>query len=164
MSWWPFAMIMKASSRWGLGYWRSPAMRCTHCARTRTPRGFRSTCSVIIGHMGRFPKPLGYSTMRRDALVAAPSSWTLRESSSGNRSTRSMSPARWPPYGGRSRIYDGRVSLTGEYEPSPRKQTREQVERYEATVGRKANTLAGPHNRPVVLFTTRGRKAARSER
>ena len=54
----------------------------------------------------------------------------------------------------------GRVPLTGEYEPSPRKQTREQVERYEATAGREANTLAGT-NRPVVIFTTRGRKSGK---
>lgn len=52
------------------------------------------------------------------------------------------------------------MPLTGEYEPSTRKQTREQVERYEATGGREANTLAGT-NRPVVLFTTRGRKSGK---
>jgi deazaflavin-dependent oxidoreductase (nitroreductase family) len=42
------------------------------------------------------------------------------------------------------------VPLTGEYEPSPRKQTREQVEQYEATDGREANTLAGT-SWPVVM-------------
>ena len=52
------------------------------------------------------------------------------------------------------------MPLTGEYEPSPRKQTREQVERYEATDGREANTLAGT-NWPVVLFTTRGRNSGK---
>jgi deazaflavin-dependent oxidoreductase (nitroreductase family) len=52
------------------------------------------------------------------------------------------------------------VPLTGEYEPSPRKQTREQVERYEATDGREANTLAGT-NWPVVIFTTRGRHSGK---
>lgn len=52
------------------------------------------------------------------------------------------------------------MPLTGEYEPSPRKQTREQVERYEATDGREANTLAGT-NRPVVIFTTRGRRSGK---
>ena len=36
----------------------------------------------------------------------------------------------------------------------------EQVERYEATDGREANTLAGT-NRPVVIFTTRGRKSGK---
>ena len=52
------------------------------------------------------------------------------------------------------------MPLTGEYEPSPRKQTREQVERYEATDGREANTLAGT-NWPVVIFTTRGRNSGK---
>jgi deazaflavin-dependent oxidoreductase (nitroreductase family) len=52
------------------------------------------------------------------------------------------------------------VPLTGEYEPSPRKQTREQVEQYEATDGREANTLAGT-NWPVVIFTTRGRNSGK---
>jgi F420H(2)-dependent quinone reductase len=37
---------------------------------------------------------------------------------------------------------------------------REQVERYEATDGREANTLAGS-KRPVVIFTTRGRKSGK---
>jgi deazaflavin-dependent oxidoreductase (nitroreductase family) len=37
---------------------------------------------------------------------------------------------------------------------------RDQVERYEATDGREANTLAGT-NRPVVIFTTRGRKSGK---
>jgi F420H(2)-dependent quinone reductase len=52
------------------------------------------------------------------------------------------------------------VPLTGEYEPNPRNQTREQVERYEATDGREANTLAGT-NWPVVIFTTRGRHSGK---
>ena len=52
------------------------------------------------------------------------------------------------------------MPLTGEYEPSPRNQTREQVERYEATDGREANTLAGT-NWPVVIFTTRGRHSGK---
>ena len=52
------------------------------------------------------------------------------------------------------------MPLTGEYEPSPRKQTREQVERYEATDGREANTLAGT-TWPVVIFTTRGRHSGK---
>ena len=60
----------------------------------------------------------------------------------------------------RRRIYDGRVPLTGEYEPSPRKRVREQVEHYEATDGREANTLAGT-SRPVVIFTTRGRNSGK---
>jgi F420H(2)-dependent quinone reductase len=52
------------------------------------------------------------------------------------------------------------MPLTGEYEPSPRTRTRDQVERYEATDGREANTLAGT-NWPVVIFTTRGRKTGK---
>jgi F420H(2)-dependent quinone reductase len=52
------------------------------------------------------------------------------------------------------------MPLTGEYEPSPRKWVREQVERYEATDGREANTLPGTH-RPVVIFTTRGRRSGK---
>ena len=52
------------------------------------------------------------------------------------------------------------MPLTGEYEPSPRKRVRDQVERYEATDGRDANTLAGT-NRPVVIFTTRGRTSGK---
>jgi deazaflavin-dependent oxidoreductase (nitroreductase family) len=50
------------------------------------------------------------------------------------------------------------VPLTGDYEPSSRKWVRDQVERYEATDGREANTLAGT-SRPIVIFTTRGRKS-----
>ena len=52
------------------------------------------------------------------------------------------------------------MPLTGEYEPSPRTRTRDQVERYEATDGREANTLAGT-NWPVVIFTTRGRRTGK---
>jgi F420H(2)-dependent quinone reductase len=60
----------------------------------------------------------------------------------------------------RPQTYDGCVSLTGEYEPSPHKWVRSQVERYEATDGREANTLGGTR-RPVVIFTTRGRKTGK---
>jgi deazaflavin-dependent oxidoreductase (nitroreductase family) len=52
------------------------------------------------------------------------------------------------------------MTLTGEYEPSRRKWVRDQVERYEATGGREANTLAGTR-RPVVIFTTRGAKSGK---
>ena len=45
------------------------------------------------------------------------------------------------------------MSLTGDYAPSSQKWVRDQVERYEATEGREANTLAGTR-RPVVIFTT----------
>jgi F420H(2)-dependent quinone reductase len=67
---------------------------------------------------------------------------------------------RSPRYSKQRRTYDDRVPLTGEYQPSPRKWVREQVERYEATDGREANTLAGT-SRPIVIFTTRGRKSGK---
>jgi F420H(2)-dependent quinone reductase len=70
--------------------------------------------------------------------------------------SRVRSPACLPP----RLTYDDRVPLTGEYEPSPRKWVRDQVERYEASDGREANTLAGT-DRPVVIFTTRGRKTGK---
>ena len=69
-----------------------------------------------------------------------------------------MNRVRLPPCLPRRRIYDGRVPLTGDYEPSSRTWVRDQVERYEATDGREANTLAGT-SRPIVIFTTRGRKS-----
>jgi len=52
------------------------------------------------------------------------------------------------------------MPLTGEYEPSPQKWVRDQVERYEATGGREANTLRDT-GLPVVIFTTRGRKSGK---
>jgi deazaflavin-dependent oxidoreductase (nitroreductase family) len=52
------------------------------------------------------------------------------------------------------------MSLTGEYQPSPHKWVRDQVEHYEATDGREANTLPGTR-RPVAVFTTRGRKTGK---
>jgi F420H(2)-dependent quinone reductase len=52
------------------------------------------------------------------------------------------------------------VPLTGEYEPSRKKWVRDQVERYEATGGREANTLRDT-GLPVVIFTTRGAKSGK---
>jgi F420H(2)-dependent quinone reductase len=52
------------------------------------------------------------------------------------------------------------VPLTGEYEPSPKKWVRDQVERYEATGGREANTLRDT-GLPVVIFTIRGAKSGK---
>jgi F420H(2)-dependent quinone reductase len=52
------------------------------------------------------------------------------------------------------------MPLTGEYEPSTAKWVRDQVERYEATGGREANTLRNT-GRPVVIFTTRGAKSGK---
>jgi len=52
------------------------------------------------------------------------------------------------------------MPLIGEYEPSPQKWVRDQVERYEATGGREANTLRDT-GLPVAIFTTRGRKSGK---
>ena len=52
------------------------------------------------------------------------------------------------------------MPLDGEYEPSPQSWVREQVERYEATDGREANTLRDT-GLPVVIFTMRGRKSGK---
>lgn len=47
------------------------------------------------------------------------------------------------------------MPLQGEYEPSTRDWVREQVERYEATGGREANTLRDT-GLPIAVFWTRG--------
>ena len=52
------------------------------------------------------------------------------------------------------------MPLDGEYEPSPEQWVRDQVERYEATDGREANTLRDT-GLPVVIFTTRGRRSGK---
>jgi deazaflavin-dependent oxidoreductase (nitroreductase family) len=52
------------------------------------------------------------------------------------------------------------MPLEGEYEPSPQQWVRDQVERYEATDGREANTLRDT-GLPVVVFTTRGNKSGK---
>ena len=52
------------------------------------------------------------------------------------------------------------MPLIGEYEPSPQKWVRDQVERYEETGGREANTLRDT-GLPVVIFATRGRKSGK---
>jgi F420H(2)-dependent quinone reductase len=50
--------------------------------------------------------------------------------------------------------------LEGEYEPSPSGWVRQQVETYERTGGREANTLLDT-GLPVVIVTTRGNKTGR---
>ncbi len=50
------------------------------------------------------------------------------------------------------------MPLEGEYEPSPQAWVRDQVERYEATGGREANTLRDT-GLPVVIFSTRGARS-----
>ena len=52
------------------------------------------------------------------------------------------------------------MPLQGEYEPSPQKWVRDQVEQYEASGGREANTLRDT-GLPVVIFTTRGAKSGK---
>ena len=52
------------------------------------------------------------------------------------------------------------MPLTGEYEPSRMKWVRDQVERYESTGGREANTLRDT-GLPVALFTMRGAKSGK---
>jgi deazaflavin-dependent oxidoreductase (nitroreductase family) len=47
------------------------------------------------------------------------------------------------------------MPLDGEYEPSTQQWVRDQVERYEATGGREANTLRDT-GLPIVVFSTRG--------
>ena len=52
------------------------------------------------------------------------------------------------------------MPLTGEYEPSTADWVREQVEQYEATGGREANTLRDT-GLPIAIFTTRGAKSGK---
>ncbi len=52
------------------------------------------------------------------------------------------------------------MPLDGEYEPSPEKWVRDQVETYERTGGREANTLPN-RPEPVVVFSTRGAKSGK---
>lgn len=52
------------------------------------------------------------------------------------------------------------MPLKGEYEPSPWAVVRDQVETYERTGGREANTL-GDTGLPVIILTTRGNKSGK---
>lgn len=52
------------------------------------------------------------------------------------------------------------MPLTGEYEPSPEKWVRDQVETYERTGGAEASTL-GDSGLSVVIFTHRGQKSGK---
>lgn len=51
-------------------------------------------------------------------------------------------------------------AVEGEYEPSPWKWVRDQVETYERTGGREANTLLDT-GLPVIILTTRGNKSGK---
>ncbi len=55
-------------------------------------------------------------------------------------------------------MHDGRMPLTGEYEPSPTQWVREQVERYESSGGTAGTTMRGM---PCVLLTTRGARSGK---
>ncbi|WP_107655197.1 nitroreductase family deazaflavin-dependent oxidoreductase [Nocardia suismassiliense] len=50
------------------------------------------------------------------------------------------------------------MPLTGEYEPSPSAQARQQVETYENSGGTKGTTMQG---KPVILLTTKGAKSGK---
>lgn len=52
------------------------------------------------------------------------------------------------------------MPLSGEYEPSPQQWVRDQVETYERTGSREANTLRDT-GMPVVIYTTRGAKSGK---
>ncbi|MQA34266.1 nitroreductase family deazaflavin-dependent oxidoreductase [Modestobacter roseus] len=52
------------------------------------------------------------------------------------------------------------MPLDGEYQPSPEKWVRDQVELYERTGGREGNTLPG-RTEPVVVYSTRGAKSGK---
>jgi deazaflavin-dependent oxidoreductase (nitroreductase family) len=52
------------------------------------------------------------------------------------------------------------MPLDGEYQPSPEKWVRDQVELYERTGGREGGTLPN-RTEPVVVFTTRGAKSGK---
>jgi deazaflavin-dependent oxidoreductase (nitroreductase family) len=53
-----------------------------------------------------------------------------------------------------------RMTLDGEYEPSPAQWVRDQVAEYEASGGQRANTLRDT-GLPVVIVTTRGNKSGK---
>jgi F420H(2)-dependent quinone reductase len=52
------------------------------------------------------------------------------------------------------------MSLTGEYDPSPSAWVRDQVEAYESSGGRQANTLLDT-GLPVIILTTRGNRSGK---
>lgn len=53
------------------------------------------------------------------------------------------------------------TTLAGDYEPSPTGWVRNQVETYEATGGREANTLPDHPEWPIVVITSRGVKSGK---
>ena len=53
------------------------------------------------------------------------------------------------------------MALEGEYEPSPEQWVRDQVEKYEATDGKEANTLPDRPDWPIVVITSKGAKSGK---
>ena len=53
------------------------------------------------------------------------------------------------------------MALSGEYEPSPAQWVRDQVEKYEASGGREANTLRGIPEWPIVVITSVGARSGK---
>ena len=53
------------------------------------------------------------------------------------------------------------MALEGEYEPSPEKWVRDQVERFEATNGQEANILMDRPDWPIVVITSKGAKSGK---
>ncbi|MFC7497140.1 MULTISPECIES: nitroreductase family deazaflavin-dependent oxidoreductase [unclassified Nocardioides] len=53
------------------------------------------------------------------------------------------------------------MALEGEYEPSPAKWVRDQVEKFEATNGQEANILRGKPEWPIVVITSKGAKSGK---
>ena len=53
------------------------------------------------------------------------------------------------------------MALSGEYEPSPTRWVRDQVDEYEASDGREANTLRGVPEWPIVVITSTGARSGK---
>src|SRR5258708_1846897 len=64
----------------------------------------------------------------------------------------------WPGFSSRHSVI--RMTLDGDYKPSPSQWVRDQVAEYEASGGQRANTLADS-GLPVVIVTTRGNKSGK---
>jgi deazaflavin-dependent oxidoreductase (nitroreductase family) len=56
------------------------------------------------------------------------------------------------------RWFDGGMALRGEYEPSPQKWVRDQVEEYESSGGTQGTTMRGM---PVIVLTTQGARSGK---
>jgi deazaflavin-dependent oxidoreductase (nitroreductase family) len=56
------------------------------------------------------------------------------------------------------RWFDGGMAMRGEYEPSPQKWVRDQVEEYESSGGTRGTTMRGM---PVIVLTTQGARSGK---